>query len=811
MSRPSTAPRRLNPRRIDASRPRLEPLEPRVLLSSILVTSTADSGTGSLRLAMTAVNLPGSGIDEIDFAIPGSGVQVIATATELPEMTVPVTIDGYTQAGTRPNSSATADDAVILIELKGEPLRISGGNSTIRGLVLNPDRFTDAIDLSGPGGDRVEGDFVGLDPSGQALPGGLGGGVNITGSPGNTIGGTTPAQRNLLAESEGGQTALTIYGGGTSSGNVVEGNFIGLLADGVTAYANGNDDFGIDDEGDSNLIGGSIAGAGNVIAGQEVGIALEKASNSTVQGNVIGLDASGHAAATLTGTAPGNPSMGIFVTGAPGSLIGGLTPGARNVISGQTGYGIDISDYNNVPQYYSPGTTVQGNFIGTDLSGEAAVPNGRGNDGYAGVFLGDSGLTVGGTISGAGNVISGNHGDGIAIGGSVAFGNSVGNLIAGNSIGTDATGERALGNTADGILDGPVSGSSTPNTIGGTSSAARNVISANGQDGVEVRESTVLQGNSIGTDAIGATSLGNGRNGVLVNDNFGAQIGGASAGAGNFVEFNNGAGVAVTGGTNDAILGNSIASNTGLGIDLGGDGVTQDTPGGTNPQAGSHTGPNDLQNFPVLTGATIGASAVTVSGTLNSSIHFSYRIEFFAGAAADPSGFGQGRQYLGEFDDSTDASGNFSFTAVLPLASPLVGTVFTATATVFAEGFGDTSEFSQALQAAPANPLVVTTSADSGPGSLRAAITFANANPGADAISFAIPGAGVHTITPITALPTITDPVTIDGYTQPGAMAFDPATGTEPVLLIALSGASVGGDVSGLTIAAGDSSWSKFS
>ena len=101
----------------------------------------------------------------------------------------------------------------------------------------------------------------------------------------------------------------------------------------------------------------------------------------------------------------------------------------------------------------------------------------------------------------------------------------------------------------------------------------------------------------------------------------------------------------------------------------------------------------------------------------------------------------------------------------------------------------------------------VTNTNDSGVGSLRQAILDANANPGLDNINFAIPGAGPHTIQPTSGLPTITDPVIIDGYTQPGASlnTNGPGLGSNAVLKIELDGSNAGAGASGLTITAGNS------
>lgn len=238
------------------------------------------------------------------------------------------------------------------------------------------------------------------------------------------------------------------------------------------------------------------------------------------------------------------------------------------------------------------------------------------------------------------------------------------NVVQGDYIGTDVTGLRALGNSIGVNLFGSAS-----NTIGGTNPGSGNVISGNTGVGVSIDEGTneVVQGNLIGTDKSGIAALPNGYAGVLLGGNAGPTtgdtIGGTIAGSGNVIAFNT-AGVVVAQATGGAILGNSIFGNasnpnsgsTGLGIDLGNDRATPNTPGGP------HVGPNNLQNFPVITAVTVAGGNTTVSGTLNSAPTTAFRLEFFANPAADPSGFGQGKIFLGALPSvTTDAQGNASF------------------------------------------------------------------------------------------------------------------------------------------------------
>jgi hypothetical protein len=317
---------------------------------------------------------------------------------------------------------------------------------------------------------------------------------------------------------------------------------------------------------------------------------------------------------------------------------------------------------------------VQGNYIGTDATGTVAIGNGDG------VYLTGSNNVIGGTAAGAGNLISGNFNGVYIVGGGE-------NLIQGNRIGTDASSTTPLANVIGVVVAGP------ENTIGGPAVGAGNVISGNDLYGVFVGAGdTAVQGNLIGTDGTGTGPVGNGGDGVILDspDNV---VGGTAAGAANTIAFNGGAGVGVprADAFNNAIRGNRIHSNAGLGIDLGSnggtDGVTPNDPGDAD------AGPNQLQNFPVLSVALAGGST-RVSGTLNSSADTTFTVDFYASAEADPSGYGEGARYLGSAVVTTDAAGNVGFQATVGATTP--GEVVTATAT---DPAGNTSEFSAAVLA----------------------------------------------------------------------------------------------------------------
>ena len=358
----------------------------------------------------------------------------------------------------------------------------------------------------------------------------------------------------------------------------------------------------IDDGSVSNTIGGPVAGGRNFISGNAEGVLITGSSTAgtDVAGNLIGTDVEGTAAV-------GNLTAGIVIAGGTGATIGGTTVLAGNVISGNTGDGIDIGAG-------AANTLVEGNYIGTDQTGTKPLANSG-----SGVSVDDaSGVTIGGTAQGAGNVISANAQAGVSIAGTA----TTGVVILGNRIGTDYTGTAALGNGTFGVL---VSG--TPGvTIGGTATGDGNIISANPTAGIGLYADTtgaLIEGNLIGTDVTGSNPLGNG-NGIQIDGGSSNNtIGGTAAGAGNTIAFSTGIGVDVdaTAGTGNEIRLNSIFSNTGLGIDLGGDGVT------LNNSAG-HTGPNDYQNFPVITAVTSAGGVTTVTGSLNSTAEHNIRGRF---------------------------------------------------------------------------------------------------------------------------------------------------------------------------------------
>ncbi len=285
------------------------------------------------------------------------------------------------------------------------------------------------------------------------------------------------------------------------------------------------------------------------------------------------------------------------------------------------------------------GGIVEGNFIGTDPSGTLALGNGV--NGIAAIQM--DAVRIGGSLPAARNLISANNGDGLDIS------RGTDTVVAGNLIGTDASGTRSLGNQAVGLRTYQL----TNTRIGGAGEG--NLISANGNDGMILSDvsDTTIQGNFVGTDITGILDLGNASDGIEFDVDPRALIGGTTAGAANVIAFNDQSGIEIQSTFNRdiAILGNSIFGNGNLGIDLRGG--TQDTSGVTANDAGDgDTGANNLQNYPVLTAATATATNLTIEATLNSTPSTSFRVEFFANAAADSSGHGEGQTFLARWSSA---------------------------------------------------------------------------------------------------------------------------------------------------------------
>ncbi len=529
------------------------------------VSNTDNSGTGSLKQAITDAN-NNPGLDTIQFAIPGcSGVCTIQLTSPLTMIVGPVIIDGLTQS------------------IGGDP--------------------ANAGDLwAGTGHDlhvEIDGSLLSSSENGLSINAGSSTvrGLIINNFPGNGI-------------------YLTNLGG-----NTIETNYIGTSSNGAGNLGNGSSGIVLDNVG-SNTIGGSAPGAGNLISGNDDhGILIQGASaaSNQIQRNFIGTDYDGVQKIR-------NAESGILLSDAPWNVIGGSTAGDRNLISGNSGYGVLISGTGAFSN------SVRGNFIGTTRHG-SVLPYDAGN-GQGGVRI-TSGHhnTIGGDVSGQGNLISGNSGAGIAVSGSDAqsndiFGNMIGtdklgtasiandgngvsisngasytnvgggaagqanvisgnglagvyltgtgtsfNNVVGNLIGTDGSGVGTLGNSGHGVQ---IRAMAVQNTIGGDTPSERNVISGNAWSGVQVTglgtDYNIIKGNFVGTESTGTSALPNGNDGVVFVE--GARwntIGGTNPGEGNLISGNLWSGVSIFGDNTDSnyVFGNTIGTEVNGTGDLG--------------------------------------------------------------------------------------------------------------------------------------------------------------------------------------------------------------------------------------------------
>jgi len=560
--------------------------------ATFTVTSTGDAGHGSLRQAILDAN-SNPGPDTIAFAIAGSSVHTIAPASPLPAISDTVTLDGFTQPGSSPNSNGPGqpDDSVHQIELDGTntspdqaclTVGPGAGGSIIRGIVVNRCPGDGILLLDSGGSNKVAGTFVGVDPSGRVALG----------------------------------------------------------------------------------VGGS-------------GVHVHSSSDAA---------------------------------GEPGDTVGGDTAADRNVISGATLAGVTLESGTN---------TVLGNFIGTDASGESALPNG------SGVFVNGSHNSIGGETPDARNVVSGNAGRGVAIGILLGDASETDNVVAGNFIGTDVAGHAALGNGGSGVgVYGP------SNTVGGAAPGAGNVISANACSGVEIiaGDQTAVLGNRIGLDAFTAATRGNALAGVAIHA-YGAVVGGLDQNGANTIASSGTAGVIVFGGSGNTIRGNSIYGNADLGIDLGNDGAN------FNDELDEDDGPNELQNYPILSSVTTGATT-HIQGVLHSSPSTEFQLDFYANPPCIryPADFVEGKTYLGSTQVQTDGFGASLFS--VSLATPTeAGARIAMTAT---DPDGSTSELSKRL------PFSVTPEAGPGDSGQGVAIAGTDFETGAQVTIGGLPAGDVE-------------------------------------------------------------------
>ncbi len=583
---------------------------------------------------------------------------------------------------------------------------IGGTTTSAKDVILGNKSYGIYITDSGTYDNVVEGDVIGTDITGMhgadSVGRSYGNGVDgvgiVMGAGYNVVSGTTTAPEVI---SNNGASGVLISGLFTSS-NIVEGVHIGTDITGETALPNAGDGVTVTSAASSNFIGLPTS-TPNIIsgnAGNGVTISGFDTDENFVENNLIGIDANGV-------TALGNAGDGVHVNGqASSNFIGYAASNSGNVISGNIGWGIYISD---------SGTnlnTVANNLVGTDAAGKHAVPNDHnGID----VVFGAQNNTIGGTTTAARNVISGNLFEGVLIG----FSGTTGNVVEGNFIGTDITGKAFLANSQqlDGVYEGLGAGS---NTIGGQNSgatwnlAAWNVISGNSVNGILVTDSgttgAVISGNFIGTDVTGTVALPNGGNGVTIAaGTSNTTVGSVSSDYPNLnvIAGNLGDGVSITSSTGNVVgfdyvgvdLNNTIAlGNMGNGVSIhaannnvlgfvidrynGGDGILTDQ--GTTGTGWSFTavygngagsivqvGNPTPQAIPVITGVTTDATGrTTVTGVVTGSPDHNANldIEIYATPATPVFTGNQGETFISQVNVTSDNNGNASFSTILPSA-----------------------------------------------------------------------------------------------------------------------------------------------
>lgn len=641
---------------------------PAAWAATFTVSNTNDTGAGSLRQALLDANANGV-VDTINFAIPGAGPHQIKPATALPAITERVTIDGWSQGGVGYLGTPLVEiDGSLTLNING--LEIGASDCVIRGLSITNFNVNPSTPANGAGikvrsgalRNLIFSNHIGVDPTGTVNKGNgqfgiwidSGANQNRIGTDGN--GQRDAAERNIIGGSKRFHGVWVL-----GNDNIVAGNYIGVAIDGVTAIPNAFDGVMVQNSAANNRIGTDGSGANdanerNVISGNgQRGVAvINGGAGNKIAGNYIGT--------TATGLAPlANQAAGVNNTNSPSTIIGtdssadANNASERNIISGNLAIAVNVSGTT------STGVIVAGNYVGLGADGQTAVPNEK--TGIS-ILSGATNCRVGTNADGnvdslETNVISSNGINGIEI----FFTGTTNNVVAGNLIGVAADGVTPRANENNGVV---------------VDTADINLIGSN-MDGVR----DDIEGNMILTNAAAGVRVSNAAN-VMVSKNR--------------IVSNSESGVEVDGNLARGvkILSNSIDANGLLGIDLGEDGVT------ANDQFDADTGPNDFQNYPFI-------SAISPAGVVTSSLQSRpnslYRIEFFASSQRDPSLFGEGDQFLGFVNVTTNATGDanipFSFTPVN--GKPWItstATEISPTGPLFGTGgssIAGTSEFSAAV------------------------------------------------------------------------------------------------------------------
>ncbi|MCR5424898.1 MAG: right-handed parallel beta-helix repeat-containing protein [Bacteroidales bacterium] len=529
------------------------------IAGNYVVTTTSDSGEGSLRAALNGVSGSYMGTSTISFNIPTTDAgfdSTTGTWTIILQSTLPyilgnnITIDGTTQTSNQSDRNPNGPEIVIkstagltfAFGVVG-PNTMVGRNNTIKGFAIGG--FEYAVMLFGAANCTVRDCYIGIQADGRTpfAPSNTYG-IGVTG--GTYMGYTTDYSHNI-----------------TITGNIISGNSIAGIAlvgaHEVTVTANliGCDRTGmisvpnsqgvyITSAAHDNVIGGETAAARNILSGNtNAAVVMDgmNVRNNAVKGNYIGID--------ITGAAPLSNHYGVIIQQrANNNIVGGTTASSRNIIScnSEIGVYIQAADSNRV----------SANYIGLDRTGTFSFNDAQGVPLQAnGVEINSAGRynIIGGASVGERNIISGNK-----IYGCIYYGHCSHNNIVGNYIGSDVTGTISIPN-ATGIC---VDGSSNRNIM------ENNLLSGNRSYGLFIvtraTDSNIFRGNYVGCDASGYNPLPNDVGLMLAAYAKGNIIGGESPADRNIFSGNRYAGIEVT---DFGCDGNRITGNY-IGVDATG-------------------------------------------------------------------------------------------------------------------------------------------------------------------------------------------------------------------------------------------------
>ena len=572
----------------------------------------------------------GSGVQILESSnnrIGGPGVGNVLSGNRLEGLrvwgvnSVANTVEGN-RIGTDPSGSSSIGNGIsgvlIAANATGNFIGLGPADSDVSGKrnIISGNRES-GIRISGTSLNYVKGNYIGLDVTGTRPLGNRFDGLLIEGNAAaNFIGSNSDGLNDELERnwiSGNGDNGIRIFNAFSTQ---ISGNWIGLGTD-SKAIPNANNGILIDGKSSGNVVGfesGVPDTERNIISGNAgSGIEIFDSTSNRISGNYIGTSPDGQKAI---------PNMdGVVVAkGGDNNIIGlrnGGVPQMRNLISGNQRNGVWLVE--------SANSKVAGNWIGLAADGKNAIPNQ-----HSGVWISQNAhdnvigtdYFQGSTSELERNVISGNLLQGVSIGGTGADNNQV----AGNWIGTDTTGLISIPNQTNGVV---VYDGAKKNSIGGSNPDQQNFISGNQGWGISLEfnsSETKVLGNRIGFAAQGLAAMGNSVGGIRASQSINNQIGDSSPGGSNWISNNGAVGIQVIGpsSSGNAIINNYITNHSFMQLDLGGDGPT------TNDVKDEDTGPNQLQNYPIIDVVGVSSSRTQISGKLESTPNSTFVLDLFA-------------------------------------------------------------------------------------------------------------------------------------------------------------------------------------